>query len=202
MSIVGRNRKSPLELVTLQHVSRKKAIVVAPVLQLTFVTAFTNPFTSSNLFNLTGMKRHKAEAARVPSQITSFQSHESLQNLKCWFLNYHITLQLHPFEPNMLIDHGKKHTAYSMTVITLNPNTNLTSGRIFLPKYKHVMNVRIQWEQKFTQCQWQFISWKLKEGFHIFAMWYIKQTVAWIPINVGLFQKATLLSALFSGSGS
>lgn len=80
----------PLELVTHLTASGKEALVV---LQLTFLTTFTNPLTSSNSANLREVKRQKAEQ-RVSSQITSFQTHETheLQDLKCWYLNYHIAL--------------------------------------------------------------------------------------------------------------
>ncbi len=82
--------ESPLELVTHQTGSGKEALVV---LQLTFLTTFTNPLISSNPFNLREMKRQKAEQ-RVSSQITSFQSHGRLQDFKCWYFNYHIALQM------------------------------------------------------------------------------------------------------------
>lgn len=79
-----------LELVTHQPGSSEEVLVV---LRLTSLTTFTNPLTSSNLFNLGEMRRQQAEQ-RASFQMTSCPARGSLQDLKCWYLNYHIALQM------------------------------------------------------------------------------------------------------------
>lgn len=169
------------------------------MLRLTFLTTcrLTNPSASSNPFYLREMKRRKAEQ-RVSSQITSFQSQTRLLDLKCWYLNYHIALQM---SVAWLVDSAglklvhltllscvclfstrKAHNLFNgclwqrSTEGCLNcfkscPDTrNTNSTQLFFPQMQTRRRVCDSLRVSFAVCQWKFSSWKLEVGFHIPAI--------------------------------